>query len=484
MSSKDKRTHSQIDSLIDAMKESTVDEALEMMHKIESHEMQSKWERYRPKAYQRRFHQSQAQVRMFCGGNRAGKTTAGLMEAIWYMKGAHPYRPVLAPNQGWIVCLDNEVLEDVILPKLMEYLPETDYELNRNKGILKLKNKSLAKFKSCDSGAQKFQSAERRWIWFDEEPPYDIWKECLIRVGADFPLDVWITMTPLMGMDWTYDELIQKQVPGRREVFGASLMDNDSLPLEERNRLYEEYKDTPEAAARLFGEYFHRSGLIYRGLREDTHFIDPFEIPKDWPVIRAVDPHDRKSSAAIWMAFAPDGNRYIFQELNDDYEYLLEEFAKRVLEKSFGYRIGRSLTDPSAKKQSGQTGITIQDYLAGCGLPTVDANNSLSYGYEQVRRLISTPSGPKLFVFRTCPKTWQQLTRLVYEEAKTRNDRDPREVQKKKNDDLADCVRYAAAEPFEYSPPESEGLAPYEKIGHTGARDRIIPNRTTAIPIW
>ena len=50
--------------------------------------------------------------------------------------------------------------------------------------VLKLKIGSLIGFKSADSGASKFQGAEKDWIHFDEEPPKPVYEESVIRVGA------------------------------------------------------------------------------------------------------------------------------------------------------------------------------------------------------------------------------------------------------------------------------------------------------------
>lgn len=447
----------EIQKLLSSKHPQAVDELMELLEGIAEDERHSAWERYEPMPSQLKFHKSLARVRLYCGGNRAGKTTAGMIEAIWYMMGRHPYRTVLSPNSGWIVALDNEVLADVILPKLFEYLPEDLIKsFNKVKGVLELKNGSLCKFKSCDSGAEKFQSAERRWIWFDEEPPQEVWNECLIRVGARYPLDVWMTMTPLKGMDWSYDEIEQKQKPGEIEVFGASFVDNYHILPSERQRIIEKYEHTDEANARLHGHYFHKSGLIYKGLRPELHLVDPFPIPEHWPFIRIIDPHPRKPSAAIWVAVSPGNHLYVTDELNDPEEILLSEFAQRVKEIDGKRYIVRSLIDPAARQGTAQTGMSTQEYLSQpeIGLHCEFANNNVTFGYDAVRKRLQGPDGPTIHIFNNCWKTWKQLTHLVYEEWRHRGaNRDVREVQRKVNDDLADCVRYACSEQFEYSDP-------------------------------
>jgi phage terminase large subunit-like protein len=57
-------------------------------------------------------------------------------------------------------------------------------------------------FKSYDQGREKWQGETLDFVWFDEEPPMDIYMEGLTRTnaapgGAGF---VYLTMTPLKGM--------------------------------------------------------------------------------------------------------------------------------------------------------------------------------------------------------------------------------------------------------------------------------------------
>jgi phage terminase large subunit-like protein len=54
-------------------------------------------------------------------------------------------------------------------------------------------------FKSYDQGRQKWQSETLDFVWFDEEPPMDIYMEGLTRTNATGGITS-ITFTPLLGM--------------------------------------------------------------------------------------------------------------------------------------------------------------------------------------------------------------------------------------------------------------------------------------------
>ena len=54
-------------------------------------------------------------------------------------------------------------------------------------------------FKSYDQGRRKWQGETLDFVWFDEEPPEDIYIEGKTRTNAAGGI-VWLTFTPLLGM--------------------------------------------------------------------------------------------------------------------------------------------------------------------------------------------------------------------------------------------------------------------------------------------
>ncbi|EPR42715.1 hypothetical protein dsx2_2632 [Desulfovibrio sp. X2] len=58
---------------------------------------------------------------------------------------------------------------------------------------------SICKFKSYDQKRRAFQGTEQDIIWLDEEPPMDVYAECLMRTMTTDGL-VLLTFTPLMGL--------------------------------------------------------------------------------------------------------------------------------------------------------------------------------------------------------------------------------------------------------------------------------------------
>jgi phage terminase large subunit-like protein len=65
--------------------------------------------------------------------------------------------------------------------------------------------------KSYQQGRRSFEGTEQDLIWLDEEPPLDIYTECLVRTMTTDGL-VMLTFTPLEGMS----EVVLSFLPGGR----------------------------------------------------------------------------------------------------------------------------------------------------------------------------------------------------------------------------------------------------------------------------
>lgn len=136
------------------------------------------------------FHKCNKKNRWVFGGNRTGKTECGAVETIWMLRGIHPFKQNKKDVCGWAVSLSTQVQRDVAQSKILSYLnPDWIQEIvmlsgkkdSPSSGIIDkiyIKNVfggiSTLGFKSCDQGREKFQGTSLDFVWFDEEPPYDI----------------------------------------------------------------------------------------------------------------------------------------------------------------------------------------------------------------------------------------------------------------------------------------------------------------------
>ncbi len=164
------------------------------------------------------FHRCQKRNRWVFGGNRTGKTECGAAETVWLARGNHPYREN-KPTVGWVVSLSRKVQRDVAQKKILAYLDpdwiadivmESGKAQNPSGGVIDyiaVKNVfgslSIIGFKTCESGRDKFAGASLDYVWFDEEPPEDVYDECAMRV-VDRKGLIYGTMTPLLGLTFVY----------------------------------------------------------------------------------------------------------------------------------------------------------------------------------------------------------------------------------------------------------------------------------------
>lgn len=236
---------------------------------------------YEPNKVAESFHKSTSPYRILHGANRSGKSYTGASEVCMYALCQHPYKPDLEPNEGWVVSETYKVQEEASQKIIMSLLQPNRIKkiINLKGGVIeqvwidvvkagKLIGTSKIGFKSSDSGVRNFAGAAKRWIWFDEEPPQEIYKECIARVGAGIPLDVWFTMTPVFqqrgnsgrgGMSWVYRELYQKRDGVRISAFGMSVEDNQHLTKEQIEEQKRKYTGV-EYDIRINGEFRLLSG--------------------------------------------------------------------------------------------------------------------------------------------------------------------------------------------------------------------------------
>ena len=275
------------------------------------------------------FHRCKKRNRWVFGGNRSGKTECGAVETLWLARGIHPWRKNRKDAFGWVVSLSQQVQRDVAQSKILHYLPAEWIEditmLSGRKdspagGVvdqIKIKNVfggiSTIGFKSCDQGREKFQGSSLDFVWFDEEPPKDIYEECLMRV-MDRRGDVFGTMTPLKGMTFIYNEIYLNR-KNNPEVWCQfmSWEDNPFLSAAEI-KLLENSLDERALDARRYGKFSTGEGLVYPEFDPAVHVIPPFPVPPEWQDAISIDPGLNNPLSAHWYAVDWDGNVYVVAE--------------------------------------------------------------------------------------------------------------------------------------------------------------------------
>ena len=171
---------------------------------------------------------------------------------------------------------------------------------------------SLCLFKTYEKGREKWQADTLDFLWFDEEPPSDIYSEGLTRTNATGGM-VFITFTPLKGMSDVVTRFIlpAKDDAGAedRHVTTMTIDDAEHIEPAQRAKIVAGYLPH-ERDARSKGIPIMGSGRVFPIAEEDI-VIDPIPIPEYWPRIIGLDFGWDHPTAAIEMVWDKDGKRVI-----------------------------------------------------------------------------------------------------------------------------------------------------------------------------
>lgn len=286
---------------------------------------------YKPYEKQKEFHAAGSiySERLFTAGNQLGKTLSGAFEMAMHLTGRYPDwwtgrrfdKPVRAMAGSESAELTRKGVQ-----RLLVGPPEIEAEWgtgaipgdciigwSRKQGVadaiasIQVKHASggvsVLQFNSYDQGRGKWQADTVDIVWFDEEPPYDIYNEGITRTNATHGI-VFTTFTPLKGMSETVDRFYpEPKFPGCT-VITMTIYDVDHYTPEEREAIIAKYP-AHERDARTMGTPTLGSGLIFP-VTEESIVVDPFPLPDIWPRIAALDFGWDHPTAGAWLAWDRD----------------------------------------------------------------------------------------------------------------------------------------------------------------------------------
>lgn len=458
--------------------------------------------RYKPHEKQEVFHRSNKKKKLYIGGNRSGKTTGGVVEAIWRATCTHPYRPELnaiGPNRGRVVAVDFvKGVDAIIIPQFKQWcrasmLRGGSWESAYDSGprVLNFANGSFIEFMSYDQDLDKFAGTSRHWTHFDEEPPRNIWVECLARL-VDTNGEYWITMTPVEGMTWIYDDLYEPHIEAEDPpvlIIEINTLENPYLTKEGVQNLMESM-DSDDTVARIGGGFVRQGGLVYKNFDPvvgGTHVLpesirDPktFFPKRNWMWLLCLDHGLNNPTAVGWYAVNEDGFVVKFDEWYKN-ELVVAQHAEVIHRKirHHGRFPDLLICDPALKQRSAITGASVQQEYQKYGLSFTFGNNDVPAGVVRVKRYLQPveyvgnprtrhplyggfaelpgatddivyPSKdgkyPRLLIDPKCTNTIWEAKRYrwkTYADKKKQYENNPYDEPHKKDDHAMDELRYA-----------------------------------------
>jgi hypothetical protein len=277
-------------------------------------------------------------------------------------------------------------------------------------------------------------------VWFDEEPPKDIYDECRMRV-LDRRGDIFGTMTPLKGLTFIYEEIFLNK-NNSPEVWCEFMewADNPFLDKGEVDLLTQTLSDDV-LESRRYGRFKSNTGLVYSEFDENLHVIDPFPIPPEWQDTVSIDPGLNNPLSAHWYCVDYDGNVYVVAEhfeAGKDVSYHSERIKR--ISSSIGWKTdgkGRisALIDSAANQKTLASSKSVTELFLECGIAvSPKVNKDMFSGIQRVKGYFNkVENKPKIYIFRSCVNLIRELKNYRWGEG---------DIPKKQDDHALDELRY------------------------------------------
>lgn len=434
---------------------------------------------YKPHKKQYQFHTNDKHTRLYIGGNRSGKTVGGAVETCYWLMKKHPYRRLPLPEEpirGRAVAVDfNYGVDILMIPEISRWLPPSflingswEDSYNKDHRLLTLANKSTLEFRSYEQDLDKHAGASRHFIWFDEEPPNHIYNENQMRI-LDTHGYIWVTMTPVEGLTWTYEGLYLKGIENPEGDIGIIEIDTNENPhlSQAAIEMVMGALDPEERKARERGEYISVGGKIFKMFSTEDHVIEPINIKEysNWELYASLDHGFNNPTAILFHVVSPDNKVITFAE-HYEREMIIEDHAKAYHEivKNIGRTPTFNVGDPAINQRSGVTGTSVKQEYADRGIYWADGNNDVLSGVVRMAAYLKTKGDdnqPLWTITANCTYLIKEMKKLrwaSFQNKKAVYENNRKEQIHKKDDHAPDSARYFFSFMPDLTPVPSVGL--------------------------
>lgn len=415
----------------------------------------------RPNRPQREFIESKARITALVAANKIGKSSiAAILTIRDALKGGKICRVIgsLGFERG---------IRDTIVPEIKKWIPHTRLlkEKMNSQGVTTQMiisgdngKDSIISFLSGNQDEKDFEGDLVDSCWIDEPCRRSIYYATLrALLMSNGPLR--LTMTPL-SEPWIYNEIECSNDPEVKVIHGIledALIENGGHMTREQFDSFVSKLPEDEYEARVMGRYRHLLGRVYKRFNLNEHVVQPFKIPRSWPVWCSIDPHQRKPHAALWLACSPEEEWFLCDEL-----YMkagIEEFGNHVANKSQNYNMIRTVIDTSSETMDWnrrETARSILERECHLKLSLARKRNNKEPGRLLIQQALEGRDGtnkPWLKVFSTCERTIFEFQNYVWDDNKNPDKAGILEEPRKVNDEMMDNLNYIVVEKPRYSRP-------------------------------
>lgn len=308
------------------------EELLKLLEAKEKLLTENKLAFYKPYKKQMEFHSAGSRrgvrERLLMAGNQLGKTYSAAGETAMHLTGRYADwwegKRFTHPTVGWAGSLTSQGTRDTVQRLLLGQPGLWGTGLIPKDCIVDIKRAahgvpdavesvtvrytsgglSHLTFKTYDQGRERWQGTTLDFVWFDEEPPYELYTEGVTRTNATKGI-VYMTFTPLLGMSNTVKRFLVEKAPGTH-VTHMTIADAEHYTEEERAAIIAAYPEH-ERKARADGIPMLGSGAVFP-VAEEMIAVEPFALPDYWPRLVGIDFGWNHPFAAAWIAVDPDSD--------------------------------------------------------------------------------------------------------------------------------------------------------------------------------
>lgn len=312
---------------------------------------------------------------------------------------------------------------------------------------LTLPNGSEIIFGYCDTDkdVERYQGHEYDIVYLDEathltEYQFQTFK-AVNRGTNDFPKRMYITCNPGgVGHAWVKRLFIDRDFrenedPEDYVFIQAKVYDNKVL--QETNLQYvKDLESLPYELkeAWLHGKWDVMAGQYFSEWNREVHVCQAFDIPEGWSWYVAMD-YGLDMLAAYAIAVDPGGTAYVVDEVYDGRErvdvtgapgkgLIISEAAQRIKALAGGRKIGTYLAPPDLWNARQETGRSVADIFAECGVYLTKTSNDRVDGWMAMHERLKIIEGEdgrataQLKIFPKCVNLIRCIPLLQYDDKK------------------------------------------------------------------
>jgi hypothetical protein len=222
----------------------------------------------------------------------------------------------------------------------------------------------------------------------------------------------------------------------------------------------------------LEGLWVAASGSVYPEFNESLHTVNPFTVPRDWPVYVFYDPGYDHPCAVLWVAVTPTEKLLVVDEVYGG-GITIPDLAKMIKQRNKGYNVLGYYGDPQKIDAETQeaNGVSIRAQMKGLGLnfslwPRTgrDIDNQV----EAVRKRLIDRT---VEIFKPCRWLISEFQSWRYKRNAKGEMLSGDDQFEDKNNNALDCIRGAVAQGLHYEPSR------VTLIPNAPQRVKLIPRR-------